>query len=59
MGQEVTAYELGSALFPADEPASMLRAHLLLLIGALDCLEEDGLLVTERRADGVLTHRHR
>lgn len=59
MGQEVTAHELGTALFPADEPAGMLRAHLLLLIGALDCLEEDGLLVTERRADGVLIHRHR
>ena len=27
--------------------------------GALDCLEEDGLLVTDRRADGVLTHHHR
>jgi hypothetical protein len=29
------------------------------LIGALDCLEEDGHLVTERRADGILTHHHR
>ena len=31
----------------------------LLVIGALDCLEEDGLLVTDRRPDGVFTHHHR
>lgn len=59
MGQEVTAYELWKALFPADEPSANMRAHLLLLIGALDCLEEDGLLLTERRDDGVFTHHHR
>jgi len=59
IGQEVTAYELWKALFPADEPSGDMRAHLLLLIGALDCLEEDGLLVTERRDDGVFLHHHR
>ncbi len=59
MGQDVTAYELWKALFPSDEPMADMRAHLLLLIGALDCLEEDGLLVTERREDGVFTHHHR
>jgi glyoxylase-like metal-dependent hydrolase (beta-lactamase superfamily II) len=59
MGQEVTAYEIWKALFPQDEPLGDMRSHLLLLIGALDCLEEDGKLVTERRPDGVLTHHHR
>jgi glyoxylase-like metal-dependent hydrolase (beta-lactamase superfamily II) len=58
MGQDVTAFELWKALFPVDEPFDQMRSHLLLLIGALDCLEEDGLLVTERRADGVLVHHH-
>lgn len=58
MGQDVTAFELWKALFPPDEPFDQMRSHLLLLIGALDCLEEDGLLVTERRPDGVLVHHH-
>ena len=59
MGQDVTAFELWNALFPNDEPSADMWTHLLLLIGALDCLEDDGLLVTERRADGVFTHHHR
>jgi len=58
MGQDVTAYEIWKALFPQDEPLAEMRSHLLLLIGALDCLEEDGKLVTERGSDGVLTHHH-
>lgn len=61
MGQPVTAYEIWKALFPSDPIGTALgdvRSHLLLVIGALDCLEEDGLLVTERRSDGVLTHHH-
>jgi glyoxylase-like metal-dependent hydrolase (beta-lactamase superfamily II) len=59
MQQDVTIYELWKALFPPDEPLAEMRSQLLLLIGALDCLEEDGKLVTERRPDGVLTHHHR
>ena len=59
MGQDVTAFEIWKALFPADEPLGEMRSQLLLVIGALDCLEDDGMLVTERRPDGVLTHQHR
>jgi glyoxylase-like metal-dependent hydrolase (beta-lactamase superfamily II) len=59
MDQEVTAFDLRTALFPPDEPLEQIRAQILLLIGALDCLEEDGLVVTRRRSDGVLAHRHR
>lgn len=59
MSQEVTAFELRTALFPPDEPLERIRAQMLLLIGALDCLEEDGLVTTHRRGDGVLTHLHR
>lgn len=58
MGQEVTAFEIWKALFPSDEPLREIRSQMLLLIGALDCLEDDGKLVTERRPDGVLTHHH-
>lgn len=59
MGQDVTAFEIWKALFPANEPLGDVRSQILMLIGALDCLEDDGLLVTERRPDGVLTHHHR
>lgn len=59
MGQHVTVYEIWKALFPTDESPEETRTHLLLLIGALDCLEEDGQLVTERGADGVFTYHHR
>jgi len=59
MDQEVTAFELHTALFPPDEPLERIRAQMLLLIGALDCLEEDGVVATRRRPDGVLAHRHR
>jgi glyoxylase-like metal-dependent hydrolase (beta-lactamase superfamily II) len=59
MGQDVTAFEIWKALFPGNESLDEMRSHLLLLIGALDCLEDDGMLVTERRPDGVLAHHHR
>ena len=59
MGQEVTAYEIWKALFPGEASVLETRSHLLMIVGALDCLEEDGLLVTKRRADGVYTHHHR
>lgn len=58
MGQEVTAYDLLKSLYPENSLAADRRVHMLTLIGALDCLEEDGLLMFERRADGVLTVRH-
>ena len=65
MGQDVTAFEVWQALFsvssgnPTETPTSEMRSQLLMLIGALDCLEEDGNLITERRPDGILTHHHR
>ncbi len=59
MDQDVTAFEIWKALFPVDESPVDMCSHMLMLIGALDCLEDDGNLVTERRPDGVLTHHHR
>lgn len=62
MGQDVTAFELWEALYAPDAAHASpvdVRAQLLLVIGALDCLEEDGSLETLRREDGVLVHHHR
>jgi glyoxylase-like metal-dependent hydrolase (beta-lactamase superfamily II) len=58
LGQDVTAYDIWKSLFPQDEPYEVMRAHMILLIGALDCLEDEGKLETRRRSDGVLIHHH-
>lgn len=58
LGQEVTAFEIWKSLFPQDGPYEVMRDQLLLVIGALDCLEDEGKLETARRSDGVLTHHH-
>jgi glyoxylase-like metal-dependent hydrolase (beta-lactamase superfamily II) len=58
LGQSVSAYEIWRALFPGEDPIVQMRTHLLTIIGALDVLEEEGLCVTDRRADGALVHRH-
>jgi glyoxylase-like metal-dependent hydrolase (beta-lactamase superfamily II) len=58
LGQDVTAFEIWKSLFPQDEPFDVMSDHLVLLIGALDCLEDEGKLESRRRADGVLVHHH-
>jgi glyoxylase-like metal-dependent hydrolase (beta-lactamase superfamily II) len=58
LGQSVTAFELWRALFPNDDPITEIRTRLLMVIGALDVLEESGQVVTTRRDDGVLLHTH-
>jgi len=59
MGQDVTAFEILKAIFPGDEPLESMMTHLFLVIGALDCLEEQGQVEVVRRSDGVLIHHHR
>jgi len=58
MGQEVTGWELWMALFPDVDPVEDMRVRMLMVIGALDVLEESGSCLTSRRADGVMVHRH-
>lgn len=58
MGQEVTGWELWRALFPNADPVGEMRTRMLMVIGALDVLEESGACRTERREDGVLVHVH-
>ena len=57
MGQEVTAWEIWHALFPEADPATEMRKRMLMVIGALDVIEEAGSCETMRRADGILVHR--
>jgi glyoxylase-like metal-dependent hydrolase (beta-lactamase superfamily II) len=58
LGQSVTAYELWRALFSDEDASREMRTHLLMVIGALDVLEDAGACVTTRREDGVLYHAH-
>jgi len=58
MGQDVTGFEIWKALFPNDDPVTEMRTRMLMVIGAIDVLEDQGVCVTERRTDGVLTHHH-
>jgi glyoxylase-like metal-dependent hydrolase (beta-lactamase superfamily II) len=54
---EATAWEIWRAMYPRAQPEGELRRRMLLVIGALDILEEDGDCQTARRGDGVLVHR--
>ncbi len=59
MGKDVTGWEIWKALFPKADPLTQMRTRMLMVIGALDVLEEAGTGVTLRRDDGVLLHQHR
>ncbi|MCG8589009.1 MAG: MBL fold metallo-hydrolase [Proteobacteria bacterium] len=58
MGQEVTGWQIWEALFPKADPVKQMRTRMLMVIGALDVLEAQGICVTRRRDDGVLVHEH-
>lgn len=52
-----TAWDIWTRLFPYADPNRELRRRMLMVIGALDVLEEHGTCFTERRDDGRLAHR--
>ena len=58
MGQSVTAYEIWHGMYPNDDVGTEMRDKLLMVIGAIDVLEGEGLCATQRRDDGVLVHVH-
>ncbi len=58
MGQDVTAWDLWKALFPNLDPVTEMRQRMLVVIGALDALEESGSCEVYRGVDGVLFYRH-
>jgi glyoxylase-like metal-dependent hydrolase (beta-lactamase superfamily II) len=56
MGQDVSAWEIWRALFQKADPVTEMRKRMLMVIGALDVLEESGRCETIRRDDGTLVH---
>ena len=58
MGQPVTACEMWRALFPKADPVRELHQGLLMVIGALDVLDEREACSASRRDDGALVYTH-
>ncbi len=58
MGQDVTGWEIWKALFPKADPLTQMRTRMLMVIGALDVLEQSRICIPRRRDDGVLVHHH-
>lgn len=55
----VTGWEIWRTLFPKADPVTQMRTRMLMVIGALDVLEDAGRASPARRADGVLEFRPR
>jgi glyoxylase-like metal-dependent hydrolase (beta-lactamase superfamily II) len=54
-----TAWEIWQALFPKADPVGEMRTRMLMVIGALDHLEDEGRVAVRRRSDGVFEHQPR
>jgi glyoxylase-like metal-dependent hydrolase (beta-lactamase superfamily II) len=58
-GGGATAWEVWQALFPKADPVTEMRTRMLMVIGALDLLEDERRITVRRRPDGVLEQRPR
>jgi len=56
-GGGATAWEIWQALFPKADAVTEMRTRMLMVIGALDLLEDEGRVEVRRRPDGGLGHR--
>jgi glyoxylase-like metal-dependent hydrolase (beta-lactamase superfamily II) len=57
--QDVTAWSVWESLFPKADPLTQMRTRMLMVIGALDVLEDAGRVQALRREQGVLAQRLR
>jgi glyoxylase-like metal-dependent hydrolase (beta-lactamase superfamily II) len=55
-GRAPTAWDLWQELFPKVDPITRMRTRMLMVIGALDVLEDEERTWPERRDDGVLVY---
>lgn len=54
---DATAWEAWQRLFPKLDPETSMRTRMVMVIGALDVLEDEQRVVASRRPDGVLAFR--
>jgi glyoxylase-like metal-dependent hydrolase (beta-lactamase superfamily II) len=54
---DASGWELWRQLFPKLDADTQMRTRMVMVVGALDVLEEEGRVVARRRDDGVLAFR--
>lgn len=54
---DASAWEIWQQLFPKLDPETQMRTRLVMVIGALDVLEDEGRVRPARRADGTVAFR--
>jgi glyoxylase-like metal-dependent hydrolase (beta-lactamase superfamily II) len=54
---DVDAWQIWQRLFPKLEPETQMRTRMVMVIGALDVLEDRGRVAARRRADGGIAYR--
>jgi glyoxylase-like metal-dependent hydrolase (beta-lactamase superfamily II) len=54
---DTDAWQIWQRLFPKLDPETQMRTRMVMVIGALDVLEDRGVLAPLRRADGVVAFR--
>jgi glyoxylase-like metal-dependent hydrolase (beta-lactamase superfamily II) len=54
---DATAWEIWQRLFPKLDPDTQMRTRMVMVIGALDVLEDTGQVIARRRSDGTIAHR--
>ncbi|RIL05441.1 MAG: hypothetical protein DCC71_10365 [Proteobacteria bacterium] len=54
---DASAWEIWQQLFPKLDPDTQMRTRMVMVIGALDVLEDQGRVTPHRRADGTLAFR--
>jgi glyoxylase-like metal-dependent hydrolase (beta-lactamase superfamily II) len=55
-GRPATAWDVWQLLFPKLDPVTQMRTRMMMVIGGLDVLEDEGRVEVARRRDGVLTY---
>jgi glyoxylase-like metal-dependent hydrolase (beta-lactamase superfamily II) len=56
---DANAWEIWQQLFPKLDPDTQMRTRMVMVIGALDVLEDEGRIAPLRRADGTIAFRPR
>ena len=54
---DASAWETWQQLFPKLNPETAMRTRMVMVIGALDVLEDEGRIVPVRRSDGTVAVR--
>jgi len=54
-----SAWEVWQSLFPKADPVTQMRTRMLMVIGGLDVLDDEGRVEPRRRDDGIVVYAPR